>query len=166
MGLLVVVVGGQPFYFQLHLLCAEVQHVLLGGFSVYPCAPLPRHSACKHRAGLCGRPEWGDGGLRRLSHGYNFSLVEQWLELTAVPVTRPPSFLWCIVLCAEWGFTYGKKTLLAFQKCCWRAVAIFCTVQCNLISSCFCCFYVVKQRRRRKKKSILLPENCCVVISL
>ena len=29
----------------------------------------------------------GDGGLRRLSHGYKSSLLEQWLELTAVPAT-------------------------------------------------------------------------------
>lgn len=104
--------GGQPFYFQLHLLCAEVQHVLLGGgmrfLSVSVCAS-PSTFSVEAQSGIVWSAWVGDGGLRRLSHGCNFSLVEQWLELTAVPVTRPPSFLWCIVLRAEWGFTYGKK---------------------------------------------------------
>lgn len=57
---------------------------------VCACTRLLSRSVYEHRAGLCSWSVAGlraDRGLRRLSHGYKSSLLEQWLELTAVPVT-------------------------------------------------------------------------------
>ncbi len=64
----------------------------------------------------CGRHEVGDGGLRRLSRGRKSSLLEQWPELTAVPVTYSTglphsSDALCHVPC---GGVLMEKSLKAF----------------------------------------------------
>lgn len=150
----------QPFYFQLHLPCAEgsvdaAEWMNAVSQCICVCLSFNAQRVSTERDCVVGLR--GDGGLRRLSHGYNFSLVEQWLELTAVPVTRlPPS---SDALChAPCGGLLMEKNLQAFQKCCWRAVAIFCTVQCNLISSCF---YIVKRRQQSKNLFYCLEIFLC-----
>lgn len=57
--------------------------------SVGTCTRPFHQVLCEHRPGLCGQPGGGLARLRRLSHGFKTSLLEQWLELTAVPVTGP-----------------------------------------------------------------------------
>lgn len=117
----------QPFFFWLNLPCAEVQYILLTG-----CKWFLNASVCAHKTPLafsvwaqsgivrseCGQPEEGRG-LRRLGHGCMFSPLEQWLELTAVPVTYSTALTHsCDALCrSPCGGLLGekkKKSLQAF----------------------------------------------------
>lgn len=73
------------------------------------CAQVPFNIQCVSREWDCAV---GLGGwLRKLSHGYKSSLLEQWLELTAVPVTGLPHSSDALCHSACGGLLIEKKPL-------------------------------------------------------
>lgn len=79
----------QPFFFWRNLLWAEARYILLTGCKCFLNAKVSFSVQCVSTEKDCTVRVWtrmrGSGGLRRLSHGCKSSLLEQWLELTAVP---------------------------------------------------------------------------------